>query len=148
MTTAQQPTAPPSTPPKAPTAPQPMKITPEMLQSKNFPKAGFYLTALGGILMFFEGLAAIFFRSLYYGINVDFWAGLSNVIIGIILIIIASIISGAAVSLLVKPELRKAAGASIILFSLIGLLFGGGWVIGTVLGIIGGFLAIMWKPKA
>jgi hypothetical protein len=125
-----------------------MKITPEMLQAKNYPKAGFYLTALGGILMFFEGLAAIFFRSLYYGINVDFWAGLSNVIIGIILIIIASIVSGAAVSLLVKPELRKTAGASIILFSLIGLLFGGGWVIGSVLGIIGGLLAIMWKPKA
>lgn len=85
---------------------------------------------------------------MYYGINVDIWAGLSMVIIGIILMIVASIISGAAITLLVKPDLRKTAGISIILFSLLGLLFGGGWFIGSVLGVIGGLLAIIWRPKA
>jgi hypothetical protein len=131
----------------APQQPQQIKITPEMLNANNYPKAALFLSAFGGMLMFFEGLAAIFFRSLYYGINEDLWAGLSWVLIGIILLFIGSIIAGAAMTLLLKPELRKTAGASIIIFSIVGLLFGGGWILGSVLGIIGGLLAIIWKPK-
>ena len=50
-------------------------------------------------------------------------------------------------TLLLKPELRKTAGASIIIFSIVGLLFGGGWIVGSALGIVGGLLAIIWKPK-
>ena len=56
-----------------------------MLNANNYPKAALFLSAFGGMLMFFEGLAAIFFRSLYFGINEDLWAGLSWVLIGIIL---------------------------------------------------------------
>jgi len=146
MMTTEQPTTPPQQPPVA--AQQPIKITPEMLAANNYPKAGFYLAAIGGMLMFFEGLAAIFFRSIFYAIDEDIWAGLSWVLVGIILLFIGSIVAGAAVTLLLKPEMRKAAGASIIIFSLIGLIFGGGWIIGSALGVIGGLMAIIWKQKA
>jgi hypothetical protein len=146
MMTTEQPTTPPQQPPVA--AQQPIKITPEMLAANNYPKAGFYLAAFGGMLMFFEGLAAIFFRSIFYAIDEDIWAGLSWVLVGIILLFIGSIVAGAAVTLLLKPEMRKAAGASIIIFSLIGLIFGGGWIIGSALGVIGGLMAIIWKQKA
>lgn len=144
--TTEQPTTPPQQPPAA--AQQPMKITPEMLAANNYPKAGFYLATFGGMLMFFEGLAAIFFRSIFFAIDEDIWAGLSWVLVGIILLFIGSIVAGAAVTLLLKPEMRKAAGASIIIFSLIGLIFGGGWIIGSALGVIGGLMAIIWKPQA
>jgi len=147
MTATKQPvTAPTQQPPAAPQ--QPIQITPEMLAANNYPKAGFYLAAFGGLLMFVEGLAAIFFRSIFYAIDQDIWAGLSWVLVGIILLFIGSIVAGAAVTLLVKPELRKAAGASIIIFSLIGLIFGGGWIIGSAMGVIGGLMAIIWKPKS
>jgi hypothetical protein len=43
--------------------------------------------------------------------------------------------------------MRQAAGASILVFSLLGLLLGGGWFIGSILGFIGGLLAITWKPE-
>jgi hypothetical protein len=143
------PTQPSASPKQASGAPQqPIKITPEILAANNYPKAGFYLAVFGGLLIAIEGLVAIFFESLFYAINEDIWAGLSMVLIGIILLIIGGILSGAAVSLLVKPELRKSAGVTIIICALVGALFGGGWVAGSVLGIFGGLLAIIWKPKA
>jgi hypothetical protein len=123
-----------------------VQITPEMLAANNYPKAGMYLGAIAGLLLLAEGIVCIFFRSLYYGINIDFLAGLGSVIIGILLAIDGLIVSGAALTLVVKPELRQAAGASMIIFSLLGLLFGGGWFIGSILGFIGGLLAVTWKP--
>jgi hypothetical protein len=123
-----------------------MQITPQMLAANNYPKAGMYLAAIGGLLLLAEGIVCIFFRSLYYGINIDFLAGLGSVIIGILLVLDGLIVSGAALTLVMKPELRQAAGASIIIFSLLGLLLGGGWFIGSIMGFIGGLLAITWKP--
>lgn len=51
-----------------------------------------------------------------------------------------------AVGLYVKPHKHKAFGILIIVFSLVGLVSSGGFLIGLLLGIIGGAWAIRWKP--
>ena len=51
-----------------------------------------------------------------------------------------------AVELRRKSQRHNMLGISIILISLIGLLGAGGFLIGLVLGILGGALAIRWKP--
>jgi hypothetical protein len=149
--TTEQPATPPTvpsttTPPQpAPATPQPVKITPEMLAAKNYPKVAFYLSSFGGVIMLVAGLFAIFFDAIYFAIVTDIpGIGLSFILIGIMLIICSLFVSGAAVSLLLKPELRKSAGVTIILFSLLALLFGGGWFVGAFLGLVGGILAIFW----
>jgi len=118
-----------------------------MLAAKNYPKLAFYLASFGGVIMLVAGLFAIFFDAIYFAIVTDIpGIGLSFVLIGIMLIICSLFVSGAAASLLLKPELRKSAGVTIILFSLLALLFGGGWFVGAFLGLLGGIMAIFWKP--
>jgi hypothetical protein len=46
-----------------------------------------------------------------------------------------------------NPEHVKAWGILIIVFSIAGTITGGGFVIGFILGIIGGVSALRWKPK-
>jgi|WetSurMetagenome_2_1015567.scaffolds.fasta_scaffold666268_1 hypothetical protein len=146
-TTLPSPPAPTTSPQPAPAAPGPVKITPEMLAAKNYPKLAFYLASFGGVIMLVAGLFAIFFDAIYFAIVTDIpGIGLSFVLIGIMLIICSLFVSGAAASLLLKPELRKSAGVTIILFSLLALLFGGGWFVGAFLGLLGGIMAIFWKP--
>jgi hypothetical protein len=129
------------------TKPEEIKITPEMLEANNYPKAALYLAAFGGLLLLVQGLVCIFLKSLYFAITIDVISGLGSVVIGILLVIDGLIVGGAAVSLLLKPELRQAAGATVIIFALLGLLFGGGWYIGSILAFIGGILALTWKPE-
>jgi hypothetical protein len=129
---------------------QPSQLTPEMLAAKNYPKVAFYLSALGALFILFAGLFAIFFNSLYLAIVWSIWAGLTSLLIGISLIICSLFIGGAATGLVLKPEMHTTAGVTIILFSLLALLMGFGWfwLVGSGLGIIGGMLAIFWRPQA
>jgi hypothetical protein len=129
---------------------QPSQLTPEMLASKNYPKIAFYLSAIAAMFMLFAGLFAIFFDALYLAIVWSIWAGLTALLIGISLIFCSMFIGGAAASLVVRPELHRTAGVTIILVSLLALLLGFGWfwIIGAGLGIVGGILAILWKAPA
>lgn len=125
------------------------EVTPEMLASKNYPRTAFYLASFAGILMFIAGLFAIFFNALYLAIVWSIWAGLTSFLIGIGLIICSLFVSGGAASLVMRPATHRAAGATIIIFSLLALLMGFGWIwlFGSGLGIIGGLLAIFWRPR-
>jgi hypothetical protein len=53
----------------------------------------------------------------------------------------------AAMMLRIKPENKKAWGILIIAFSIPSIITGGGFIIGFILGIIGGARAINLKPK-
>jgi hypothetical protein len=46
-----------------------------------------------------------------------------------------------------KPENRKAWGTMIIIFSIASLIMGGGFIIGSILGITGGISAVRKKPQ-
>jgi hypothetical protein len=68
--------------------------------------------------------------------------GVVGIIAGIIVIL-------AAVMLVKRPKKRSTWGSLIILFSLFSIYGAamGGFGIGLVLGLIGGILAVTWKPK-
>jgi hypothetical protein len=46
-----------------------------------------------------------------------------------------------------RPANKKAWGMIIIVFSIPSVVTGGGFIIGFILGIIGGKSALSWKPK-
>lgn len=52
-----------------------------------------------------------------------------------------------AIMLHIKPVNKKAWGITIVVFSIPSVVTGGGFIIGFILGIIGGKLALSWKPK-
>ncbi len=51
-----------------------------------------------------------------------------------------------AVMLTSHIEKNASWGTIILVFSAIGLLGGGGFLVGSLLGILGGILAITWRP--
>lgn len=71
-------------------------------------------------------------------------------LMGIIGVLTGTVVILAAVMLLRKPKKRSTWGSLIILFSLFSIYGAamGGFGIGIVLGLIGGLLAVTWKPKS
>jgi hypothetical protein len=53
-----------------------------------------------------------------------------------------------ALAIYSDPKLAQAWGAVILVFSLVGLLGFGGFIIGSLLGIVGGIIALTWKTPA
>jgi hypothetical protein len=62
-------------------------------------------------------------------------------------LIIGALVLLGAIMLRVKPEYRKAWGILVTVFSLTSVITGGGFIIGFILGIIGGVSAVMGKNK-
>ncbi|MDW5564137.1 MAG: hypothetical protein SA339_13040 [Methanomassiliicoccus sp.] len=119
----------------------------EMLARDNYPKAAFWLSAIGALLILVQGLMFIFVLSIWSTIEYGGWTGLANVVLGAIMILVAIIIGSAAATLVARPQYNVAEGSTIAFLSFLALFLGGGYVIGSVLGIIGGILAIVWRQK-
>ena len=51
-----------------------------------------------------------------------------------------------AIMLRIKPENKKVWGILITVFSIPSVITGGGFIIGFILGVIGGVKAFRWKP--
>jgi hypothetical protein len=66
--------------------------------------------------------------------------GLFGLASGILLLV-------SAVFLLTKPNQVRTWGALILVFSVLSFLGLGGFVVGAVLGIVGGILTLRWKPS-
>jgi hypothetical protein len=67
--------------------------------------------------------------------------------ISVVALICGALILFAAIMLRIKPENKKAWGILIMVFSIPSVITGGGFIIGFILGIIGGIKALRWKPE-
>lgn len=56
----------------------------------------------------------------------------------------ASIVLYCSVMLYIRPTQHKMLGSLILLFSILGIPFGGGFIIGSILGVIGGDIGFEW----
>jgi hypothetical protein len=74
----------------------------------------------------------------------------SGIVEGIGLFGLASgiIVLASAILLMAVPNQRRTWGVLTLVFSVLSFLGLGGFVIGAILGIVGGVLALRWKPKA
>ncbi|MFZ0700077.1 MAG: DUF6114 domain-containing protein [Thermoplasmata archaeon] len=107
------------------------------------PSAAFGFSIAGGVLIFLAGLIlaaiATFVSAVSHnpGILALGWFGC---ICGILIIAFAAVFHS-------RPSFTKVGGALVIVFAIIGIPFTfGGFVIGFVLALVGGILAIVWKP--
>ena len=66
--------------------------------------------------------------------------------ISIIAVICGAMVLFATIMLRIKPENKKAWGILITMFSIPSVIKGGGFIVGFILGIIGGVKAFRWKP--
>jgi hypothetical protein len=68
--------------------------------------------------------------------------------IAVIALICGALVLFAALMLRTKPENKKVWGIMMVIFSIPSVITGGGFIIGFILGILGGRSAFSGKPKA
>ena len=111
------------------------------------PTAAFILAFIGGMIILVTGvLVGVIFLVVgtYLGgpLFLSIFSGLLSILIGVPIII-------GAVMLYVNPKNHAAWGVVVIVFSLASYMTGslGGFVIGLLLGLIGGILGLAWHPS-
>ena len=109
---------------------------------------GFTFSLVGAILILLRGIVRIVRGDLLDFSFSDelrrrFLAGLAlNILGGIAVVFAILIIVGAY---LIYSRMEVAGGAIVIVFSLLSLFVGSGWLIGLILGLIGGILGLLKK---
>lgn len=116
------------------------------------------ISLIGGILMMAGGLAGLYMYGVWSQMGVPGWgpmmggwgmqqgwlAGMVGTVSGISLAAGGVVVFG-AYSIHARPESRNVWGVGILVASIVGLFGMGGFLIGPVLGIIGGILALAKK---
>jgi hypothetical protein len=109
---------------------------------------GFVLSIVGGILILLRGIVRIAVGDVITFVGSDevrhrFLAGLAlNVIGGVAVVFGIIIIIGAY---LIYNRMEASGGAVVLIFSLLSIFVGSGWLIGLIFGVIGGILALLKK---
>jgi uncharacterized membrane protein YjgN (DUF898 family) len=136
------------------------------LSKEQRPTVAFVLSLISGIFTLIGGLTMIYVGTLRFGISrfdfmeramtryryafaaepISFHPFVS--LIGVLGIIFGVVVMASAVMLNRQPQQHQTWGIVILIFSILGV-FGGmaGYLVGLVLGIVGGALAIAWKPS-
>ena len=96
-----------------------------------FPGTGMMGPGMGTGMIGFMGLGSML---VFAGISI-------GMVSGIIVLV-------AAILLRTKPKDYQTWGILILIFSIISLFGMGGFFIGSIVGIVGGALALSWKPQA
>jgi hypothetical protein len=113
-------------------------------------KRAFALSLIGGLLIVCNAVA-VGVAGAYFPWGFPTLPGSDNnatvpfTTIAVIALICGALVLVAAIMLRIKPNNKKAWGAIVLVFSIPSVITGGGFIIGFILGIVGGFLALK-KP--
>jgi hypothetical protein len=118
------------------------------------PTAAFVLSLLGGIFILLgRGVMSMFapfgFRGMMGGYQGwGMMRGLGFGMFGVLGLIFGAIVIISAFMLNSKPQEHTTWGTLIVIFSVLSIFGGamGGFGLGLILGLVGGVLAITWKP--
>jgi hypothetical protein len=95
-----------------------------------------------GVVRIFRGEAIVFLGS--EGLRRRVLAGLTLQVVGVIAIVFAILILLGAI-LIYSPGKETVGGIIVLVFAVLSVLTGGGWLIGLILGIVGGVLGLIKK---
>jgi hypothetical protein len=132
------------------------------MAEQEIPTGAFILSLVGGILVLLMGIMFLTIGTAFMGGTMGGYypgmmggyyypggAGLvSSIIAGIGIwgLICGVLILLGAFMIYTRPGSHGIWGIIILIFSLLSFIAGGGFIIGAILGVIGGILAIVWKP--
>ena len=140
-----------------------MERNPAQETSTAYPKTASILALVGGMIILlggviFVGVAAYVLPHLNYS-NLTVPQGMDRAslpalisgvvgVMGAVGLVCGAIVLLSATMLLAKVGQRRTWGILILVFSVLSFIGLGGFVIGAILGIVGGILALRWKPPA
>jgi tryptophan-rich sensory protein len=122
--------------------------TQQLLSKPHRATLGFAFSIVGAILIFLRGIVRIVRGDVITFLGSDeirhrFLAGLAWSIIGGIAVVFAVIIIVGAYLIYSRTEM--AGGVIVLIFSVLSIFAGSGWLIGLILGVVGGVLALLKK---
>ena len=137
----------------------------EMTQQtkSEYPNTASILALVGGILVVLGGLLLLgvsafiiphlpthyFVTNSSVNVSPESIRGFASFIVGgmgAFGLVSGIIVAGSAVMLQTNPDRQRTWGVLILVFSVLSFLGMGGFVVGAVLGIVGGALVLRWKP--
>jgi hypothetical protein len=121
-----------------------------MSQTEKLTRA-FTLSLVAGLLIVCNavavGVAGAYFPWIFPTLpGSDNNAAVPFTTISVIALICGALVLFAAIMLRIRPENKKALGVMIMVFSIPSVITGGGFIIGFIVGIVGGVKAVRWKP--
>ena len=122
------------------------------MSQREVPKQAFTLSLIAGILIVCNavavGVAGAYFPWIFPTLpGSDNNATVPFLSIATIGLICGALVLLGAVMLHMNPQNKKAWGLIVTVFSIPSVITGGGFIIGFILGIIGGAKAFRWKPN-
>jgi len=114
------------------------------------PTAAMVLSLIGGLFVIFGGAALAFAGSIIGSFNVTGAASASNTVLalGVVGVIMGIIMVVGGFMMYSKPTSAKMWGVIVLILSIISWVTAiGGFFIGFLLGLIGGILALTFKPS-
>jgi hypothetical protein len=140
-----------------------METNPAQVTTSAYPKTASILALVGGMIIIlggaiFIGVAAYVIPNLNLsnvtvpqGMNPASLPGLISgvlTVMGAFGLVCGAIVLASATMLLAKVGQRRIWGILILVFSVLSFIGLGGFVLGAILGITGGILALRWKPSS
>jgi hypothetical protein len=118
--------------------------------AKSYPSTAFVLSLIGGIFILLAGIATAILYAFVGGI-LSVLPGLGGlgalfIALAVVAVLFGLIIIFGAFMMRAKPSSSKMWGAIILVLALLSWVGGGGFVIGFILALIGGILALVWHP--
>jgi hypothetical protein len=115
---------------------------------KSYPSTAFILSLIGGIFILLAGLYDAAVYAIVGTTVLAIFPGLGALLIAlaVLALLFGLIIIVGAIMLRSKPESAKTWGIIILLFAIFSWVGSGGFVIGFILALIGGILALTWRP--
>jgi hypothetical protein len=115
----------------------------------SYPSTAYILSLIGGIFIVIDAIITIAVTaalgSVLAGLGFPGF-GAILVTLGVIALIFGLIVLYGAIQLKSNPARAKHWGVLILVFSIVAFLGGGGFYIGSILGLIGGIMALTWSP--
>lgn len=112
--------------------------------SGRFASLPFWLSMVGGLLVLIEGLVTIFRGPILAGGGAE--PTLGTMAFGLVVTLLGAVIAWGAYSIRNDPARKATYGAIVVMLSVVALvLAGGGFIVGSILGILGGSWAIMMR---
>ncbi len=121
-----------------------------MSESRSYPVGAFILTLIGGIIILLAGIVTATFYAIFGAAVGSLLPGLGALLIGlaVVSLLFGLIIIFGAIQMRAKPQSAKMWGILVIVLAFLSFVGGGGYVIGFLLALIGGILALVWRPPA
>lgn len=112
------------------------------------PIAAFVLSLIGGVIILINGILYAAAAAIIGGLIASFvpiFGAIAFVLVVLGLIFGIIIIAGAALMYTTSPSRVKVGSILVLIFSILSIVIGGGFIIGLILGVVGGALGLAWK---